>query len=36
MASNAYGYRNFNRLRNRILLIYNYDKDEAVPPASGR
>jgi transposase len=27
---NAYGYRNFNRLRNRILHIFNYDKNEAV------
>ena len=27
---NAYGYRNFNRFRNRILHIFNHEKSEAV------
>ena len=27
---NAYGYRNFNRFRNRILHVFNYDKNEAA------
>ena len=27
---NAYGYRNFNRFRNRILHIFNHDKNEVA------
>ena len=27
---NAYGYRNFNRFRNRILHIFNHDKNEGA------
>ena len=27
---NAYGYRNFNRFRNRILHVFNHDKNEVA------
>jgi transposase len=27
---NAYGYRNFHRFRNRILHIFNHDKNEVA------